>query len=107
MAVKKCLRVLCFLALGMAGGARGAGGAPRPGGGWGRTPLPPRRGGATGGRARGGVGRSPRRGGRERSDRWKGGSPAFSLQRDAVGNERADEPESEPILLDKRESSLL
>ena len=37
------------------------------------------------------AGRSPRRGGRERSDRWKGESRAFSLQRDAAGNERADE----------------
>jgi hypothetical protein len=37
------------------------------------------------------AGRSPRRGARERSDRWKGESAAFSLQRDAVGNERADE----------------
>src|SRR4030042_1344994 len=30
-------------------------------------------------------GRSPRRGGRERSDRWKGESVACSLQRDDVG----------------------
>src|SRR4030066_816879 len=37
------------------------------------------------------AGRSPRRGGRERSERWKGESGAFSLQRDAGGNERADE----------------
>jgi hypothetical protein len=44
------------------------------------------------------AGRSPRRGGRERSDRWKGESAAFSLQRDAVGNERADEPIPEPLL---------
>src|SRR4030066_837082 len=44
------------------------------------------------------AGRSPRRGGRERSERWKGESVAFSLQRDAVGNERAEEPESEPFL---------
>ena len=44
------------------------------------------------------VGRSPRRGGRERSERWKGESKAFPLQRDAVGNERADEPDSEPFL---------
>jgi hypothetical protein len=42
------------------------------------------------------AGRSPRRGGRERSDRWKGESAAFSLQRDAVGNERADESIPEP-----------
>ena len=52
------------------------------------------------------VGRSPRRGGRERSDRWKGESAAFSLQRDAVGNERADEPESEP-LFDSRSEPML
>jgi hypothetical protein len=44
------------------------------------------------------AGRSPRRGGRERSERWKGESAAFSLQRDDVGNERADEPMPEPFI---------
>src|SRR4030043_2359883 len=44
------------------------------------------------------AGRSPRRGGRERSDRWKGESVACSLQRDDVGNERADESIPEPNL---------
>ena len=39
-------------------------------------------------------GRSPRRGGRERSERWKGESEAFSLQRAAAGNERADESQT-------------
>jgi len=37
------------------------------------------------------AGRSPRRGGRERSERWKGEREAFSLQEDDVGNERADD----------------
>jgi len=41
------------------------------------------------------AGRSPRRGGRERSERWKGESAAFSLQRDDVGSERADDPKLE------------
>jgi hypothetical protein len=44
------------------------------------------------------AGRSPRRGGREQSDRWKGESATFLLQRDAVGNERADESMPEPSL---------
>src|SRR4030066_2234818 len=37
------------------------------------------------------AGRSPRRGGREQSDRGKGERGAFSPQRAAGGNERADE----------------
>ena len=36
-------------------------------------------------------GQSPRRGGRELSDCWKGESGAFSLQKAAVGNERVEE----------------
>jgi hypothetical protein len=38
------------------------------------------------------VGVSVKVGGRERSDRWKGESEAFSLQKADVGTERADEP---------------
>ncbi len=42
------------------------------------------------------AGRSQRRGGRERCDRWKGESEAFSLQEVDAGNERADEPRPKP-----------
>jgi hypothetical protein len=43
------------------------------------------------------AGRSPRRRGRERSDRWKGESEAFSLQKVDAGNERANESQPQAL----------